>query len=298
MGIVVDINCKRLQWSYVWVAILIVMGHVCPTCANYSISNASVCAGGGTSSGGTYTLIGSIGLSGVLSADFSHIPYDCANTSVSSDLVACWQMKDNRNSTWVQDCSGNDNSADLNVYTNSVFSSDYSGCLDIPMLTASDTPFDFSSEFTISFWMEPDTVNYYGSIISKFQSINGDDTGFYVGVNTVNGTSKLVFFACFESTGGYVLKAWTEAPTSLWFDGSLLHVVAIANSDGVILRLNDSVQYSSSINAGFNGYLTNDTALTMLSGTSFNGRFQKVRFYDRTLTSAEITAIYNEECPE
>lgn len=163
---------------------------------------------------------------------------------------------------------------------------------------SSATPFDIANggtSFSISFWVKP-TSHLVAPIVSKGGSYRAYTN--YGGMFTFAvGTS----FSSYSSTGGITLST-----------GSWQHIVCVYNGSAQAANAykNGSVGTTFTSNLSSGTSLTNSNTFQIAAsdvGTAdpflgsnyltYNGRIDEVSFWDKALSSSEVTAIYNTGVP-
>jgi len=149
-------------------------------------------------------------------------------------------------------------------------------------------------------WIKPDDASTdQRGIVKSFQTTNGNIGDFYVYLGSVSGNDGLAIS----------LKSTTSAEANgraIWqsdlFDGTWQHLVIVKDSgntnvctdvtiyvDGVDQGAADTCGTSSS------GWLTADEIGRIYTASSyfFDGDLDEMAFYDRELSTGDISALYN-----
>ena len=153
----------------------------------------------------------------------------------------------------------------------------------------SSTGFDPTNDFSIVAWFKTDSVATEGGnnrmVVSQTDSGGTGRSLLYIDPNTSPDTLG-------SYLGGTALNGLTEILTGRWYLGALTYDSSI---DEVIIYTNDDGGNSTDISANpgevNSGNLIIGAQKSMASGR-WDGIIDEVRIYDRVLTSAEISDLY------
>ncbi len=168
----------------------------------------------------------------------------------------------------------------------------FDGSGDYVNITANSELNISGSSITIASWVSFD-VNTRNNFILEKQAGTGKHYYFWYGANTsVCGASanKIVFGYRDETSFKNYCYNWT--PTS----GTWYHLAATTNGDEVKIYINGINIITLPQIGNLQDSITGDLHLgaeSPVSGAELDGRLDEVRLYRRTLTSDEITSIYN-----
>jgi hypothetical protein len=175
-----------------------------------------------------------------------------------------------------------------------------------------DSP-DFSvattGQLTVSAWIQPETIQL-GALI--FPTTEGGDERYvhwmgkgeahqqewtfriYSADNTVGRANRISFYV-FNPVGGIGIGSHYQDPTNPVQPGVWIHVVGAADAKKTYIYINGHLIQSNV----YNGSITPQHGSAPLRiGTRdfnsyFNGQIREVRLWNRTLSAAEINALYN-----
>jgi len=228
---------------------------------------------------------------------------------LDSDLIAHWKLNDSASSATVTDATGNHNgtlSDGDNNYTSdhSVAGKvgnafDFDGTNDKVKIDDDDA-LSFGdgsndSPFSISAWINMDDATNF-TIIGKNQS----------GANTsewhfmVNADDKLTLRLFDSEETSYIGRVYDTAITAQ--EGSWIHVVATYDateaSSGITLYLNGSAVDDADNENGSYTSMHNTATDVYIGWEQYwnwyaNGKIDNVMLFDKELSSAEVTALYN-----
>lgn len=207
--------------------------------------------------------------------ELSNSYLDCSD----SDIVLCMDFKDD-NSTTAIDKSGYDNHGTLTVATHTHERYDFDGDSDY-ITTGNKQSLDrTNTNFTYIAWVYFDDNSRSWILSLGFDYSNNLGSGFE---KLDNGSLRIWFGkASFNSNTAPNLNQW-------------YHVAVSFNGTGGIFYLNgnpDGTYVHSTINTSGNGDYIGAQS-TSHSEQFFNGSIDEVLIYNRSLSSAEITALYN-----
>lgn len=151
------------------------------------------------------------------------------------------------------------------------------------------TIFSSNAPFTISAWVNPSVVNNNNMRI--FDVANAGD-GFWLGMDQTTGNKFNINL--YNGTGTNI-NSTTVAVVNRWY-----HVVATYNGTVGYIYVNGVLENSAT--DGYNGGGTRYMFIGGTGGTGsgnhgaygddWNGKIDEVRVYNRALTAAEITSLY------
>jgi len=157
--------------------------------------------------------------------------------------------------------------------------------------STSTTPFDASSEdFSISAWINVSSFQNDACVISKWGSTSTDQSYFF-GFNGSADNTKLIVYEKSGSTTHVINSTSTTITTGNWF-----HVAYVRNSTQTIIYINGVAETFSNTNTINSG---NSQPIIVgrqygYPGTSFNGKIDQMRLFNKALSSSEITTLYQE----
>lgn len=164
------------------------------------------------------------------------------------------------------------------------------------------------SPFSVSAWINIDTNEAYpgGIIMGRWDVQDATAQEWYLTVHDPNGAMRFIMYD--ESTDATVLATTTKPSNGVWH-----HVVATYDGSGgttawqgvdfYVDGTAQSVGGTHIVGAGGNYVaMENGSALAMIGncegcGSSFMGVIDDARLYNRVLTAAEVTALYNSYDP-
>lgn len=142
---------------------------------------------------------------------------------------------------------------------------------------------------TISAWMKPlaSYVGYASHPISKYTSTTDANYVLYYFGTTSGADRKAYYWANRGGVWGTISASSFTAPLSVW-----KHIVLTFDSSvGGILYVD-----GSALGAPVGpGVLMTNTARLMIGESGFQGQLDDIRIYNRVLSPAEVSAIYNAE---
>jgi len=157
--------------------------------------------------------------------------------------------------------------------------------------STSTTPFDASSEdFSISAWINVSSFQNDACVISKWGSTSTDQSYFF-GFNGSADNTKLIVYEKSGSTTHVINSTSTTITTGNWF-----HVAYVRNSTQTIIYINGVAETFSNTNTINSG---NSQPIIVgrqdgYPGTSFNGKIDQMRLFNKALSSSEVTTLYQE----
>ena len=251
-----------------------------------------------------------------------HVPQYCAGgdtwtamgpvrDGIDSDLIAHWKLDETSGSS-IADFSGNGNTGTWtdgsgNSLVEETVDAKISTGIDMDgtddyINTGSDTSLDNLSAISVSAWIKPDADCNLCAIVGKYDIFDGfsynGNTGwvFQYWDNGAGLEKRLRFSAGFNGTGPvyngtssavltlnewqHVAATWTGSTSGsdikLYVNG--IETTYATPVDGTLPRDDDSA---------------NDLFIGRATGTDpFNGSIDDVRIYNRTISSAEVMALY------
>jgi hypothetical protein len=158
----------------------------------------------------------------------------------------------------------------------------------VSISSTANSPVDFSkNNYTISGWINPDNVGSAQPILTKYGTADSLRS-IYFNIHT-DGTLRLLQ----RGTGtSDVVYSSSTISASTW-----AHVALVRDSSTVKFYINGDLDVSRSSTFTPNGGGTEAINVGSQANGNysfFDGKISKVRLYDKTLTQAEITALYNE----
>jgi hypothetical protein len=225
-------------------------------------------------------------------------------------LVAYWKFSEG-NGTQTRDISGNENNGTLSNETSaSCFSKgacpswnssskfgyglEFDGLGDYVNVNDANSLDIGTFNFTISAWIKTN-VTAFRIILSKGQFCSGDSANCY----RININSDGTFGAYIEAGDGDTFVAIDTGEGSARIDNGLWHhIVAVYNRSGNLTTYIDGSFDASKSIAGESATLSNTNPLYIgrrppAGNTYFNGTLDEVMVYNRSLSSGEISEIYN-----
>ena len=161
----------------------------------------------------------------------------------------------------------------------------------ITINSTSTTPFDASSEdFSISAWINVSSFQSDACIISKWGSTSTNQSYFF-GFNGSADNTKLIVYEKYGSSTNVMTSTSTTITTGSWF-----HIAYVRNSTQTIIYINGVAETFSNTNTINSG---NSQPIIVgrqdgYPGTSFNGKIDQMRLFNKALSSSEITTLYGE----
>ena len=217
----------------------------------------------------------------------------------TNGLVAYYPFNGNAN-----DESGNGNNGTVNGSTlitdrfgksSSAYS--FNGTNNSIVVPNSSTLNFSDNKLSISFWLKmPNYPTSETHIITKYSGVGTTTTGFMVVAYT--DTATFVYrYAEAATTGGW---GWAEMPMlNLPAFNSWFHVVTTTDTGYDKLYINGILKASNPTKHNFNIGANNESLRFGIGPPQnprsyYNGAMDDIRIYNRALTPAEVTALYNE----
>jgi hypothetical protein len=150
-------------------------------------------------------------------------------------------------------------------------------------ITLTNTPLNFTGNFSLSMWVKFKRLGTAQSLISK-----AEGGGYELAVNASNYTLMAAY------SGGDYRFAYsnTKMVTGQWY-----HLVGVVNDTSVLLYVNGTLQNSIGTLSGGVTSTNYPLCLGVNPGSSyiyyFNGTMDEIRVYNRTLSADEILSMYN-----
>lgn len=145
------------------------------------------------------------------------------------------------------------------------------------------------NQLSISVWIKPDTPANWGGVLSKGQpSLN---VGYAIGFRS-DANKNALTFAVRTASGYRETKDFNFVPTqNIWY-----HVVAVYN--GLTVKLYKNGNTTPVATENITGNLLSSAAWDLLIGANtpmqrFKGLIDDLRIYNRVLSGAEVSALYN-----
>ena len=259
--------------------------------------------------------IGSQAREWILLLDTSHkLKMVLADESLlfDSDLIAHWKLNDSAQTNAVDDAAGSNDGAladgDNNYTSDHSVAGKVSNAFDLD--GTNDTVkiddaavFSFGdgattdSTFSISAWINMDDATDF-PILAKYESGNKEEWVFYV-----DGSDKLVARCHDFASETYIGRTYNTALTAQ--QGSYIHVVmtydATEASSGINLYLDGSdVDNADSENGAYAAmHNTASDVYIGFASSNFddyaNGKIDNVMIFNKELSQAEVTALYNSD---
>jgi hypothetical protein len=163
-----------------------------------------------------------------------------------------------------------------------------------------------SGPFTISFWLKaaPNTIGYSvmgENLIEEMQESGFWGTYYIYGIYPVDAQHKVVQFYLMDAAGNGVTAGINSQPVPL--NNQLIHVAAIYNGTHLSIYLNGTLDVIAGPVGGVVGgskgkLLIGNEMSAGLGGTdgfNYNGTIDEVHFWNRALSSSEISNLYHNE---
>lgn len=160
--------------------------------------------------------------------------------------------------------------------------------VDIPLVSSN---LNMTVNYTLSAWIYPTSNASVGMIIKRGGDLIDDSVQQYNLRRNTNGTITLLKY---NTTAANSVTTTAIVPNNQW-----THVMGIVNSTNMMIYINGTLSVIGT-NPSLVGYVT-DTEQYIGSGKKagvaslFNGSIDQVRIWNRTLSDAEISSIYNSE---
>jgi Concanavalin A-like lectin/glucanases superfamily len=200
----------------------------------------------------------------------------------NTDGMAAWWTFNDGTAT---DFSGNQNNGTLTngpalvggISGNALSFNGSNQYISVPIGTSS--PLKFQGNFSVSAWVKPTSLHNYGNVI---------------GTGNVNTSYGLITFADGEWHWQLSSGADVQAPAGSLVNGTWAHIAA--TYDGTTVSLYQNGAFVTSGARGQPGVPTSPFYIgaDVGNGRYFSGIIDDVRAYVRTLSPAEINAIYNQ----
>jgi len=144
----------------------------------------------------------------------------------------------------------------------------------------------FNDTFTLSVWAKPNIADETGRVIYRFDSTTKN--GFYLGhTSTGDGQWGFLIFENLTSDENIIAD---NPPTGDWE-----YLVGTRNASGYMnIYINGVLQSDNgTLISNMTGSTNIKIGVDIFGGNLFNGSIDEVLIYNRTLTQAEITSLYN-----
>ncbi len=156
-----------------------------------------------------------------------------------------------------------------------------------------------TGSFSVSVWAKPENINQTGAFVAKRRS-GGNYERWWVGacITTACTAGKRIYFSNIGVTPGDARVLITNSDV---VDGNWHHVVAVTDADSQTIKLYvDGVEPASTLTStGAWPDITHTSPVQFGASTAgsfeLNGAVDEVRYYNRALSAAEVTALYNEK---
>jgi len=212
-----------------------------------------------------------------------------ALAEISDGIVAYYPFNNNANDESINDNNGNINGASFvaDRFNNTNSAIQFDGIDDYISCGNSDK-FNFSNSYSFSMWVKP-FEKHDGRLLNKW--IDGVEDN---GVQFTE-EQKINFYIFFNELNIISLDSTNIIPLNQW-----THVVAIFDSSKAIIFINgvkDSESSETNLNIGTgNGelYIGHNPERQFERNKPFNGSIDDIRIYSRTLSTSEISDLYNE----
>jgi len=151
----------------------------------------------------------------------------------------------------------------------------------------SDTALNFTTNKTISVWVNPAGSSGNRGIIGRFNNVS--PYGWILKQASGNAS-----FSFYDSSGNGSATSTATIPINTWthlsvtYDGS--NLIFYKNGSVVSTTATTAIPGSPSANTLIGRFYSNVNVVTY----DFIGKISKVKMYDRALSASEITALYNE----
>jgi hypothetical protein len=228
---------------------------------------------------------------------------------LDSDLVVHYKLNDNSSNATVTDANGatyngtladgsNNYTTDHSVTGKVGTALDFDGS-DDKVTIGDHADFSFGdgaddSAFSVSAWINMDDATDF-PILAKDTSATVTEWYF-----VVSASDKLTFVLFDDNTSNYISRSYDTAITAN--EGSWIHVVATYSgnslSSGMNIYLDDSDVDDASGDGGAYTAMHDETAVLTLgtrirASTFANGKIDNVMLFNKELSAAEVTALYN-----
>lgn len=213
-----------------------------------------------------------------------------AVSTLSNNLVGSWNANGNAN-----DSTGTNNGTLTNGATASgtakVGSNSFSfdGVNDYVAM-ASATAWNFTTDFSVGFWVNPNNVTSQQMLVNNFQYSGGAFKGWDIRINT---TGKVIV-TIWGSSGGLTYSSATSLTISTWTYVEVVYKRGVS----VEFRLNGSSDVTRATTE-LPIYPTNTTpcfgflVYALGTGYPYNGLIDSIAMWNRATTLTESTELYN-----
>lgn len=216
-------------------------------------------------------------------------------STLSNGMIAKWELDESTGTTAVEDVNGHDATlyGSVGHSTDAVtgYALDYSGATGQYGSAANHADFQVSTTISVSLWIKFDVVPSAQYIY--FLAYNTSSSP-YQAMHVYIDTDNALFFAVYNTSG---TKYYARSNYSYPFaTGTWYHIVGICPGTGSAMKLyiNDTNAVGSATTLTGTIYQFNGPVYLGVSANTFNGRMDNVRIYDRELTTAEISELYDE----
>ena len=161
------------------------------------------------------------------------------------------------------------------------------GKIDLPLTTLG------SSSFSISMWLNFDSVGSGSTQQYIFTKYKGSASGTYGMLCQKAANQDTISFTAYNTSNGvYGSANTTTAMTAgVWYN----YVLVFDSGSTITAYLNSNLEATTSTSGTFAQNNAEVTVGAYYAGAAYlNGQISKVKVYDKPLTQAEITALYNE----
>lgn len=160
-------------------------------------------------------------------------------------------------------------------------------------ITSSLSKTDIANTFSVSFWWNPNALSGYQSILGHYEEVGNIAYGWSI----VQANNKIGFYWIISASPN--TSNYFENNTILQ-EGQWYHIVATITPTSANLYVDES-SASSSPNQGSDFIIEYSSNPTFYMGrqngtTAYyaNGKIDQVRFFDKAISSSEVTTLYNE----
>ena len=217
-------------------------------------------------------------------------------STLNNGLIARWDFDESTGTTAAESVNGHDATlyGSIGHSTDAVtgYALDFSGSTGQYGSAANHADFQVSTTISVSFWIKLDAALPVGYTYFITYSTSGSP---YQAMHTYYDADGTLFFAVYNTSGtkyyarsnyGYTLS------TGVWY-----HIVGVCPGTGSAMRLyvNGAIPPNGN-STTLTGTIYQFTSSVFLnvSANTFDGRMDNVRIYNRELTTAEISELYDE----
>jgi PKD repeat protein len=228
---------------------------------------------------------------------FAAVPF-YAQVNLSSSLTACYALNGGNATDAINALNGTLTgvSAAPDRFNNASSALSFSGTTSSYVELPNSPLIKPSTTITVSGWYNAASLNLRQTLVFAKNQFSSFHTAYGLAIDTQQGLLKFMGVRQ-DGTGTDFCTGVTTASINTWY-----HVVFSITSSTMLIYVNGVLENSTA--PAITNFNYHSTRGVILGGTneladnpSYNGRIDNLRFYNRLLTSAEVTALYNQDPP-